>query len=98
MKIADNYLVELKQNSRYELAWLFDTPKEFEYGWVFFYQSKKFVETRNPMYGLGGNGPIIINKFDGSVRKLRSARNSAYYIDQYIKEIKEQNLIFKPYL
>jgi hypothetical protein len=38
------------------------------YGWVFFYQSRKYVETRNPDEALMGNLPFLIDRFDGRLR------------------------------
>ena len=34
---------------------------EKPYGWVFFYNSRKFVETGLLQYRLAGNGPVIVN-------------------------------------
>ena len=39
---------------------------EKPYGWVFSFNSKQFVETRDMLYALLGNAPIIVNKYDGS--------------------------------
>lgn len=39
---------------------------EKDFGWVFFYNSRKFVETEEFSYCLAGNAPIIVNRFDGS--------------------------------
>ena len=44
------------------------------YGWVFFYNSKKFLETGEFLYRLAGNGPIILNKFTGEIRRSTSGR------------------------
>ena len=38
------------------------------YGWVFFYQSRKYVETRNPDERLVGNAPFLVDRFDGRIR------------------------------
>jgi Immunity protein 35 len=34
---------------------------ETPFGWVFFYNSKRFVETGEYQYQLAGNGPVIVN-------------------------------------
>ena len=31
------------------------------YGWVFFYNSKRFLSTENVSYALAGNGPLVVN-------------------------------------
>ena len=40
---------------------------ETQFGWIFFFQSKKYLETKNFIYRLAGNGPITIDKFSGDV-------------------------------
>jgi len=46
---------------------------EKPYGWIFFYQSKKFLETGLDRDKLAGNGPIIVNKYEGTIEFLGSA-------------------------
>jgi hypothetical protein len=41
-------------------------------GWVFFYNSREFIETGDPISALAGNGPIFVSK-NGEVRQLPSA-------------------------
>ncbi len=38
---------------------------EKPYGWVFFYSSKKYLETGTVRYALAGNGPVFVNKETG---------------------------------
>ena len=40
-------------------------------GWVFFFNSKEFAETGDPMHALAGNGPIFVAR-DGTIRRLPS--------------------------
>jgi hypothetical protein len=40
---------------------------EREFGWAFFYTSKKYLDTRDPQYQLFGNGPIIVNRRSGAI-------------------------------
>jgi hypothetical protein len=40
---------------------------ERSFGWVFHYQSQAYLESRNIMYRLGGNGPIFVNRDTGRV-------------------------------
>lgn len=41
-------------------------------GWVFFYNSREYVESGDPMSSLAGNGPILVTR-DGVVHELSSA-------------------------
>jgi hypothetical protein len=50
-----------------------DYTQEKSYGWVFFYQSKRYIETGDPSTMLAGNGPVVVLRDDGSVHLLGSA-------------------------
>jgi|SRR5215469_15147353 len=42
---------------------------EKPYGWMFFYQPRRYLETGNPLDKLIGGGPIVVDT-DGSVHHL----------------------------
>jgi hypothetical protein len=44
---------------------------EVNEGWIFFYNSREFVETGDPISALAGNGPIFVDR-NGDVRRLPS--------------------------
>lgn len=50
------------------------------WGWVFFYTSRKWLETNDDEYAIAGNAPIIV---EGSTGKLYET-GTAYSIEQYI--------------
>ena len=56
---------------------------EKPYGWVFFYNSKSFVETGLLQYTLAGNGPVIVNKYDGTVQFLGSSEAQLEVLGEY---------------
>jgi len=60
---------------------------EKPYGWIFFYNSKKFVETGIFSYTLAGNGPVIVNKYDGAVHFFGSGRPIEDWIAEYEREL-----------
>ena len=64
-------------------ALLDDRTMDKPYGWVFFYQSKAFIETRDPLHGLAGNAPIIINRFTNDIRCTGTARPIEHYLADY---------------
>lgn len=64
-----------------------DETIEKEWGWVFFYQSRAFIESGDFRDMVGGNAPIIINKSTGKLTHTGTAHD----IDHYIKEY-EQSL------
>ena len=56
---------------------------ERAYGWVFFYQSRSYLESGNELQMLVGNAPLIINKFTGSVTLTGTALPIEHYLSQY---------------
>ena len=58
---------------------------ERDFGWVFFYQSDRFLATDDMSYALVGNAPIIVNKYEGSVYVTGTADPVEVYIRSYEK-------------
>jgi hypothetical protein len=53
------------------------------YGWVFLYESRKFLETNNITFAALGNAPIIVEKENGTMTVLGTAEPLEYYIEKY---------------
>ena len=81
--LAEEYIGEASKKSGYHLVLLSEDIVEFDLGWVFTYQSKKFVETGDILEMVTGNAPIIINKQDGSVYETGTGYSIKKYIDDY---------------
>ncbi|MBC9914086.1 YrhB domain-containing protein [Chitinophaga varians] len=84
------HLKEMSLQSLYTFVLLYDYIVAFEYGWVFSYQNKTYIETGNVFDKLGGNAPLIVNKFDGSITVTGTAHRKEYYIDEYVKKQKRK--------
>jgi hypothetical protein len=56
---------------------------ERPWGWVFFYTSRKWHETRDVRYALAGNAPLIVDKTQGDIYVTGTAYPIAYYIANY---------------
>jgi hypothetical protein len=65
---------------------------EKPFGWVFFYNSKKFVDTGISRYRLAGNGPAIVNKNDGTIEFCGSNKPPEELIGEYEKKLARGNL------
>ncbi len=70
--IADAYLKEIEKNCGLDLAFNPDVVEEHAVGFVFFYNTKAYWETRDFTHALTGNGPLLIRKEDGEVIELPS--------------------------
>ena len=82
-EIAANYVKGL--STRYEIALLHNETKEFDLGWVFFYQSQKFIVSGDYKDMIAGNAPLIVNKYDGNISITGTAYPIEKYIDDYLK-------------
>ena len=87
--IASAYVQKKARESKYNLMLLLENTIEFELGWVFFYQSKEFADTRSFLEMLGGNAPIIVNKKNGSITETGTAYPTEKYIDDYRKSVQK---------
>lgn len=84
MAKVHDYLKSLEIGMGEELSLLSDQTIEFEGGWVFFYNSKKFLETGAIRDTLAGNAPIIVGKAEGSIQVTGTAYPIEHYIRAYI--------------
>lgn len=63
-------------------------PIEGDIGWIFFYTTKAFAETQDPMYELDGVGPIIIDREDGSLYMTGTGKP----FEEYMEEFRQKKL------
>jgi immunity protein 35 of polymorphic toxin system len=59
---------------------------ESDFGWVFFWQSQRFLETGNFSEQLAGNAPLIVDRRDGALHGTGTAHPTEHYIRQYLRE------------
>lgn len=57
-----------------------------DFGWVFFYQSKKYLEEKDVLSMWVGNAPVIVNKHSGEMKYTGTANPVMYYVEEYEKE------------
>ncbi|RLV10567.1 hypothetical protein CTZ27_04240 [Streptomyces griseocarneus] len=66
-------VVQEELDRRYEerLGWLVVTEaEEHELVWIVFYMSAEYVRTGDPRHLLGGNGPYLVDRLDGSLHSI----------------------------
>jgi hypothetical protein len=69
-----------------ECVLLQDQTLEEPFGWVFFYESKAYVETGELSHALAGNAPIVVLRDSGDVR----VTGTAHAIDHYLTPLREE--------
>jgi hypothetical protein len=82
--------IELSKKSGPDDTWLIVEGETVErsFGWVFFYNTKEFIETGNPISQLAGNGPVIFDRRSGRMQFFGSGRldSTTKVIDDYERE------------
>ena len=71
-----------------ELVLVDDDTLEREWGWVFFFASRRWRETGEPALRNEGAGPLIVNRFDGQVHATGTGRPSEYFVTRYDTEFR----------
>jgi hypothetical protein len=83
--LAEKYLPERPMASLAEVVILDEHTIETDFGWVFFWNSKKYMETGEFQYALAGNAPLIVDRRDGSVHLTSTAYPVEEIIENYRK-------------
>lgn len=85
ISIASTYVKEKPVSSKHTLVLQLEKTIEFELGWVFFSQTKAFIESGNFLDTVVGNSPIIVDKRDGKIVVMGTAYPVNTYIEMYLK-------------
>jgi len=80
---ALSYLRSREAVAGFELVLLDDWTLERAFGWVFFYDSKRHVETGDFRDAIVGNAPIVITKIDGQVHETGTAFPIEHYLSKF---------------
>jgi hypothetical protein len=60
-----------------------DATLDKPYGWVFFYQSRAYIETGDESQVLLGNAPVIFNRIRGEYSVTGTAHPIEHYLSDY---------------
>ncbi len=60
-----------------------DATIEKPWGWVFFYNTQRFIETGDIIHALAGNAPYLVERATGRVLATGTAYPTADYIANY---------------
>ncbi len=61
---------------------------EKPWGWVFFYNSQRYLETQDTQHHLFGNAPFIVNRVTGEILETGTAEEIEFYIAEYEASLK----------
>ncbi|HEX8670643.1 MAG TPA: YrhB domain-containing protein [Longimicrobium sp.] len=81
-RLALNHLAAYERQGNTRLVLLGDRTRELPYGWVFFYQSRRYVETGDPREMLAGNAPLLVTR-SGELYETGTAHPLETYLREY---------------
>jgi Immunity protein 35 len=79
--LAISYVKALEPSVGCELVVLDSHTIEKPFGWIFFYDSRRHIETGHFRDALAGNAPIVVTRADGRVHPT----GTAYPLEHYLK-------------
>jgi hypothetical protein len=59
------------------------STREFPFGWLFFYDSKRHQETQDIEDAIAGNAPFVVTRADGKIHTLGTAMPVAHYLREF---------------
>ena len=83
--IVLHYLRSQERGGAHELVLLKDKTIERSFGWVFFYESKRYLETGNFSDIVVGNAPLVVTKSDGRLHVTGTAHPIDHYLEKFIE-------------
>jgi Immunity protein 35 len=86
-QIARAHVKAMGQTAGIELVMFDQHTIEREFGWVFFYDSKRHIETGNISDAIAGNAPLIVTK-DGHVHSTGTAHPVEHYLREFEQRFK----------
>src|SRR5882757_5970607 len=83
---------QLEQKSSDDVRYVVveESTIEKPFGWIFFYQSKEFLETGIFMHRLAGNGPVFVNRMTAEIDFFGSIPPLDVILADYEKKLKER--------
>ncbi len=89
--IINQYLREKEIKIGEELILINEETIEKDFGWVFFYNSKKGIETGHFTELLYGNAPLIVDRENGDMHETGTVCSIEIYIEAYQKAKSKRN-------
>ena len=81
-RIAIVHLASLTPEEDDDVVIIDSATIEKSYCWIFFYQSRRYLEFGNISDCLAGNAPIVVVKADGRIHATGTAEPLEFYLDR----------------
>ena len=84
--VAENHLQTLSARSGHDLVLHGEYTREEDFGWVFFFNTRAYVETGDINDALGGNGPLLVDAKSGKLLEAGTAHPTEHYVAVYKRD------------
>lgn len=82
--LVQAHVTEISNRSGIDIAIDDGATQDEGWCWLFFYNSRAYLETGSFSHALAGNGPFVVEKETGQVHKLVTGRT----IEEQLKELR----------
>lgn len=76
-------LPDYAERPKLHLMILDEQTREYEFGWVYFYNTREYVVDGDFNHALAGNAPFIVDRSDGRLYVTGTAYPLERYLDEY---------------
>ncbi|UMY66464.1 MULTISPECIES: YrhB domain-containing protein [unclassified Flavobacterium] len=83
LQIAENYASGLIEKTTIEVVIPEKSIVRKPYGNVYFFTTKKHLDTGDSKYALAGNAPFLVENKTGRIVVLGTAKSEDYYLQEY---------------
>jgi Immunity protein 35 len=83
LNLVKRYVAEKASGSGVEMLVMEDETMTTEFGWVFFYNTRAYIEDGDEMAIIVGAAPEIVDKTSGKLEVAGTAYPIEYYIEMY---------------
>lgn len=64
-----------------------EATQEHDWGWVFFYESRQYLKSREPKDAFVGNAPFIVNRHTSEIVETGTAYPVEHYVQEYERRL-----------
>ena len=93
--IAGEHVAKLSLNFHQDdqLVIVHEATIEKLYEWIFFYTSKRWLETSETRFAVAGNAPFLVSRDTGQVHVFGTANSIDRYIEEYEQALLQNQIL-----
>lgn len=80
---VEEYLRNSLRRSAHDIVVVDEHTRHEDFGWVFFYNTRAYVELGDKRHALVGNAPLIVDRDTGEIHMTGTALPTEHYLQHY---------------